>query len=286
MNVLSLFDGVSCGKVALDRAGIEIDTYYSSEIDEYPQMVSKANHSDIIYLGDITLWRSWDIDWSSIDLLLGGSPCQGFSSAGKQLAFDDPRSSLFFTYVEILNHIKICNEDVKFLLENVKMKKEYLDIISGNLGVKPVFINSNSFSAQSRQRFYWCNWDIAEVIDQGVTLNDVLDIGYYSDREKSYCIDANYAKGSNFMRYFYRNSRQIVFENGYLPIVTSEATANTEMREQGNRWRKLTVKECCRLQTLPEDYFDFEGMSDVKSYKCIGNGWTVDVIAHILKSIN
>lgn len=284
MNILSLFDGISCGKVALDRAGIKVDTYYSSEIDEYPQLVSKNNHEGIIYLGDITLWRSWTIDWSSIDLLLGGSPCQGFSSAGKQLAFDDPRSSLFFTYVDILEHIKSFNKDIKFLLENVKMKKVYLDIISDKLGVQPVFINSSSFSAQSRQRFYWCNWKIEGVVDSGVILNDILDGGYWSDRDKSYCIDANYSKGSNFMRYFYRNSRQIVFEKGYLPKVTSESTANTEMREQGNRWRKLSVAECCKLQTLPETYFDFIGSSDSKSYKCIGNGWTVDVVAHILKS--
>lgn len=286
MNVLSLFDGISCGKIALDRAGIKVDNYYASEVDEYPQVVSKHNHEGIHYLGDVTKWKQWDIDWQSIGLLIGGSPCQGFSSAGKQLAFDDPRSSLFFTYVEILNHIKSYNKDVKFLLENVKMKKEFLDTISDNLGVEPVLINSSSFSGQSRQRFYWCNWDIAEVSDQGVTLNSVLDAGYYSDRQKSYCIDANYAKGSNFMRYFYRNSRQIIFENGYSPTVTSEGTANTEMREQGSRWRKLNIAECCRLQTLPEDYFDFVGASSAKSYKCLGNGWTVDVIAHIFKGIN
>jgi len=133
MNVLSLFDGISCGMIALERAGIEVDKYYASEIDKYAAKVSEANYPDIIRLGDVADWREWDIDWPSIDLLIGGSPCQGFSFAGKQLAFDDPRSKLFFVYVDILNHIKALNPNVKFLLENVRMKKEYLDVITKEL---------------------------------------------------------------------------------------------------------------------------------------------------------
>ena len=125
MKVLSLFDGISCGMVALERAGIPVDAYYASEIDKNAITISQKNYPNIIRLGDVTKWREWDIPWAEIDLLIGGSPCQGFSFAGKQLNFNDPRSKLFFEFVDILNHIKTHNPNVKFLLENVGMKKEY-----------------------------------------------------------------------------------------------------------------------------------------------------------------
>lgn len=147
MNALSLFDGISCGRVALERAGITIDNYYASEIDKGAIAISNKNYPDIIRLGSVEDWKSWGIDLSKIDLLIGGSPCQGFSVAGKQLNFDDPRSKLFFEYVDILNAIREKNPNVKFLLENVKMKKEYSDIITKYLGVKPIEINSSLVSA-------------------------------------------------------------------------------------------------------------------------------------------
>jgi site-specific DNA-cytosine methylase len=130
MNVLSLFDGMSCGQIALERAEIKINKYYSSEIDKHAIKVTQANYPDTIQLGDIKLWREWKIDWSSIDLVMGGSPCQGFSFSGKQLNFEDPRSKLFFEFAEILSNVKQHNPNVKFLLENVKMKKEYEEIIN------------------------------------------------------------------------------------------------------------------------------------------------------------
>lgn len=133
INVLSLFDGMSCGQIALNRIGIKPSKYYAAELDKYAITVTQANYPGTIQLGDVTKWREWDLDWASIDLLIGGSPCQGFSFAGKQLAFDDPRSKLFFVYVDILNHIKSVNPNVKFLLENVKMKKEFLDVITESL---------------------------------------------------------------------------------------------------------------------------------------------------------
>jgi DNA (cytosine-5)-methyltransferase 3A len=133
MNILSLFDGMSCGRIAAERAGLDVDNYYASELDKYAITVTQANWPNTVQLGDVTKWREWDIDWASIDLLIGGSPCQGFSFAGKQLAFDDPRSKLFFVYVDILNHIRSLNPDVKFLLENVRMKKEFLDVITESL---------------------------------------------------------------------------------------------------------------------------------------------------------
>lgn len=186
MNVLSLFDGISAGQVALERAGIQVTSYYAAEIDKYAIKVTMANYPNTIQLGDVTKWREWDIDWSSIDLLIGGSPCQGFSFAGKQLAFDDPRSKLFFVYVDILNHIRSVNHNVKFLLENVKMKREYLDVISEQLGVEPVFINSALVSAQNRQRYYWANWEFGQPEDKGVTWGDVRENGvneyYYTEK--------------------------------------------------------------------------------------------------------
>ena len=175
MNILSLFDGISVGYLALQRAGVEVNKYYASEIDEYAIQVSEKNYPDIIRLGDVQDWKRWDIDWSSIDLLIGGSPCQGFSFAGKQLNFEDERSKLFFEYVDILNHLKAVNPDIKFLLENVRMKKEYQDIITEHLGVQPVMIDSTLVSAQRRKRVYWTNIaDIKPPCDKGILLKDIV----------------------------------------------------------------------------------------------------------------
>lgn len=282
MNVLSLFDGMSCGQIALERSGIKVDNYYASEIDKYAIAVTQKNYPETKQLGDISNWREWNIDWKSIDLVFGGSPCQGFSFAGKQLAFDDPRSKLFFTFVDILNHIKLVNPEVKFLLENVKMKKEFLDVISSYLGVDPKFINSSLVSAQNRQRFYWSNiiFDVPE--DKGIVLNDILD-GFVSDRDKSYCIDANYGKGSNIKRYFHRSSRQIVFKKGHLIAKPGIEEANTIGKEMKGLWRKLSVNECELLQTIDIDHT--VGVPEFERYKMLGNGWTVDVISHIFEGL-
>lgn len=210
LTVLSLFDGMSCGRITLDKMGIIPKAYYASELDKFAIKETQENWPDTIQLGDVTKWREWDVDWSSIDLLIGGSPCQGFSFAGKQLAFDDPRSALFFVYVDILNHVKSANPDVKFTLENVKMKKEYLDVITEYLGVEPVFINSALVSAQNRQRYYWANWDVTQPEDRGILLADIIESGAV-DRDKSFCIDANYFKGGSLKNYLEKKRRQLVF---------------------------------------------------------------------------
>jgi len=175
MKVLSLFDGMSCGQIALNKAGVKYDTYYASEVDTNAITVTQTNYPNTIQLGDVTKWGEWDIDWAGIDLVMAGSPCQGFSFAGKQLAFDDPRSALFFEFVLILGRVRANNPNVKFLLENVRMKKEFEDIITMYMGVPPVMINSNLVSAQNRVRFYWTNIEGAGVPeDKGIMLKDIV----------------------------------------------------------------------------------------------------------------
>src|SRR5210317_815435 len=179
MKVLSLFDGMSCGMIALDRLGIKVDKYYASEIDKYAIQVSQNNYPEIIQIGDVCDIKAED--YQDIDLILAGSPCQGFSFAGKQLAFDDPRSALFFEFIRLLKEIK----PKYFLLENVKMKKEYLQIISEQVsecypeisfGIEPLFINSSLLSAQSRQRYYWTNIpNIKQPEEKGIVLRDILE---------------------------------------------------------------------------------------------------------------
>ena len=217
MNVLSLFDGMSCGMIALDRLGIKVDNYYASEIDKYAIQVSAANYPEIIQVGDVCDLKSKD--FKDIDLILAGSPCQGFSFAGKQLAFDDPRSALFFEFIRLLKEIK----PKYFLLENVKMKKEYLQIISEQVsacypeitfGIEPIFINSSLVSAQSRQRYYWTNIpNVEQPKDRGIVLKDILEDGFDTERDKSHCLDANYYKGSSVENYFKKSRRQMVFKD-------------------------------------------------------------------------
>lgn len=158
INVLSLFDGISCGRVALERAGISIGNYYSSEIDKYAIKVSQKNYPDIIQLGDVIQWRNWKIDWSSIDLIIGGSPCQDLSCAGKGAGLEGERSKLFFYYIEILGHCKRNNPNVLFLLENNNsMSTLNKQRISDFIGCDFIKINSNLVSAQNRDRLYWTN---------------------------------------------------------------------------------------------------------------------------------
>ena len=179
MKVLSLFDGMSCGQIALDQLGIPVETYYASEIDKYAIQVTQANYPNTIQVGDVCNLNSKD--FADVDLIMGGSPCQGFSFAGKQLAFDDPRSALFFEFIRLLKAIK----PRYFLLENVRMKKEFLDIISQEVskcypemafGIEPILINSSLLSAQSRQRYYWTNIpNIQQPEDRGIVLRDILE---------------------------------------------------------------------------------------------------------------
>lgn len=215
MKVLSLFDGMSCGQLALNRLGIKVDTYYASEIDKYAMQVTQANFPETIQVGDVC--NLDPNDFKDVDLMLAGSPCQGFSFAGKQLAFDDPRSALFFEFIRLLKEIK----PKYFLLENVKMKKEYLQVISEQVsacypeipfGIEPIFINSSLVSAQNRQRYYWTNIpNITQPEERGIVLRDILEENpaenpvkdtkrnrrhYKNLDEKSLCMTATMYKGA------------------------------------------------------------------------------------------
>jgi len=304
MNVLSLFDGKSSGYTALELAGISVTNYYSSEVDKYAIQVSHAIHQNQTRLGDVTKWREWDIDWKSIDLVIAGSPCQGFSFAGKQLAFDDPRSKLFFMFVDILNHIKSLNHDVKFLLENVKMKKEYMDVIDEHLGVKSIMIDSALVSAQNRKRHYWTNIPTDEPLDRKIMLTDIIE------RSENLPKGQSYRGKSKCLQVGVRNSQLGDSHEWYSPYVTIRARGNNKGGVRGldgktpcvtsSSWqencfvfdgdvdRRFSVRECFRLQTVPEHYIDKIlacGVSNSQLYKIAGNGWTDEVIAHIFRGL-
>jgi DNA-cytosine methyltransferase len=306
INVLSLFDGMSCGQIALARAGVKVGNYFASEIDRHAIQVARENYPNTKHLGGVKKVKGFDLP--RIDLLIGGSPCQGFSFAGKQLNFDDPRSKLFFEFVRLLKE----TNPKYFLLENVLMKREYQDVISEQLGVEPILINSALVSAQNRRRLYWTNIPrVAEPKDKNILLEDIVDSGIV-DRNKSYCIDANYFKGGNLNQYFKKHRRQLVFcgalrgrylvdgkrQDGKMKTA-GLTTQRMEVRYDGKTncltsvqkdnhlvfidgFRKLTPLECERLQTVPENYTSC--VSNTQRYKMLGNGWTVDVVAHIFSS--
>ncbi|KYC55572.1 MAG: DNA cytosine methylase [Candidatus Methanofastidiosum methylothiophilum] len=327
MRVLSLFDGISCGQVAFERAGIHIDSYYASEINKYAISITQKNYPKTIQIGDVTTVNGL----KDIDILIGGSPCQGFSFAGKQLNFIDPRSRLFFDYVRVLEEVK----PKYFLFENVKMKKEYTDIITKHLGVEPIEINSALVSAQNRKRLYWSNIQgITQPKDKGILLQDIIheNTDYADWRELSRYIvpfdktlqilDKEVQRGK--IGYFGKDSRanRVYYIHGKAVTLCGEAGGGAAKMEQyffgcitpdrvnkrqngqrfneGNKFytltaqdqhgvltegyiRKITPIECERLQTLPDNYT--EGVSNTQRYKMLGNGWTVDVIAHILKML-
>ena len=326
MNVLSLFDGMSCGQIALNRLGIKVDNYYASEIDKYAIEVANRNYPDTIQLGDVIKVNGSKLP--QIDLLFGGSPCQGFSFAGKQLNFNDPRSALFFEFVRLLKECK----PKYFLLENVRMKQEYQDIISQYLGVKPIAINSSLVSAQNRHRLYWTNIQVTSLPDdQRIILSEILEdnvngeyqepyvklngktsgqIGFvgkktrqsgriYSTDGKSATIRANGGgQGANTGLYQIKCG---AIRGRQLTLGSSKYTQMIEVREDcktntlttvkkdnvvigsESHYRKLTPTECERLQTVPDGYT--LGVSNTQRYKMLGNGWTVDVIVHLLKNI-
>lgn len=337
MNVLSLFDGMSCGQIALNRIGLKPQNYFAAEIDKHAIKVTQENYPDTVQLGDVTQVTAKNLP--QIDLLIGGSPCQGFSFAGKQLNFSDPRSALFFEFTRL---IKECKPKY-FLLENVIMKNEYQKVITEMLGVEPVEINSSLVSAQNRRRLYWTNIPgINQPGDRGIKLKYILqpftDEKYVvtgkwlewlkrngKERIKKKFLSVNTEKGIRMTARKYANwngnfvtcaaSRGRYKVNGVrqdgkmktkgltsqeLEFRKDEKTNCLTSVQKDNliievdskniidilnntKVRRLTPVECERLQTVPDNYTS--SVSDTQRYKMLGNGWTVDVICHILKNM-
>tara|TARA_R100001082_G_scaffold98289_3_gene66513 strand:+ start:774 stop:1904 length:1131 start_codon:yes stop_codon:yes gene_type:complete len=375
MNWLNLCSGGETGRQAVKELGLPVTNWFSSEIDKFAIKVADDNHDDITHLGDIrtVIEKTKNLP---IDVMLCGSPCQGFSVAGKGLNFEHPQSKLFFEFVKIYKYHYERFPRMKLLFENVKMKKEWQDIIVNTLqeinpNLKLHIINSSIVSAQNRVRMYITDFDFEIPKDKDIKLKHIIECGCV-DREKSYCLDANYWKGGNLKTYFKKSRRQLVFGDGCKQIgvadlkgydiikrvysVEGKSPALTTMQgghrepkilcrpasitgrrldKQGIRkdndlsipitqtlevsdkdksrclstltkdtvvsplpvgrypdayenktlqWRKLTVKECCRLQTLPDDYC--KSVSNSQGYKILGNGWTNEVIKFILKGEN
>jgi len=267
--VLSLFDGMSCGQIALERAGIKYNEYYASEIDKHAIKVAIKNYPNTKQFGSVTEIKGTDLP--PIDLLIGGSPCQGFSTAGKELNFDDERSKLFFEYVRLKNE----TNPKYWLLENVSMKKEFRDIISKFLGCEPVMINSSIITGQNRPRYYWTNILFSMPKDKNISVSDCLDIP-----------NAKIGQPQPYPRNYKELGLKRVERIEYRTDGKSNAIITNPQKnllKTNDGYRKLTPVECEKLQTVPLNYTDC--VTDGHRYKMLGNGWTIDVIAHILSFI-
>tara|TARA_R100000329_G_scaffold15795_1_gene16307 strand:- start:22 stop:1017 length:996 start_codon:yes stop_codon:yes gene_type:complete len=299
---------MSATQQALKELGVPVSLYYASEIDSYAIKITQKNFPNTIQLGDVCNVSIAD----HIDLIVAGSPCQDLSRAGKGKGLAGERSGLFFEAIRIIKEAKAINPNVKVLIENVKMKQEYMDAMSEALSealgerVTPQLLNSRLVSAQNRQRLYWYNWEtIEEPEDRGIMLKDILEDGYV-DRDKSHCLDANYFKGGNLKSYFEKHRRQLVFSKdglchigdadlsgnqtikrvyhseGKAPTLTTMGGGHREPKVYTGdmKFRKLTPLECERLQTFPDGYCD--GVSNTQAYKMLGNSFTVEMVKCIL----
>jgi len=301
MKVLSLFDGISCARVALERAGIPVELYIASEIDKYAIQISSKNYPDIVHVGDVKdiAGVKDPLSCYSYDLLIGGSPCQDLSIAKRnRKGLSGDRSGLFWEYVRILLS---CNPKY-FILENVaSMPKEAMEEITDILGVQPIMINASLVSAQNRKRLFWTNIpNVTQPSDKGILLKDIL-INGIAEREKSLVVTATYSRACP-QDYFGKSSRQLIkvghFNKGgqgdrvysiqgksvTLSALGGGRGAKTGLYETNlGTYRKLHPIECERLQGLPDNYT--EGVSNTQRYKTLGNAFNVDVVAHILSFI-
>jgi DNA (cytosine-5)-methyltransferase 3A len=301
MNVLSLFDGLSCGQIALNRTNIRYNKYFASEIDKHAIKVTQHNYPNTIQLGDVTQIKGFNLP--QIDLIIGGSPCQGFSFAGKQLNFEDPRSKLFFEFIRLKNEL----QPKYFLLENVVMKQEFQNVITEFTGVQPIKINSSLVSAQNRERLYWTNIpDVTQPNNKNINLYDILeDIGvdgeYFDKTKLNKATILGRRLDSRGKRMDYDKTIPITQclevratnrdKSNCLTTVAKDNVLTTlpigrhvDAFKKNLPFRYFTIKEYCRLQTVPDTYFDGVA-SENQIRKMLGNGWTVDVIAHIFKKI-
>ena len=278
MNVVSLFNGMNTGRQALENVGIKVNKYYSSEIKPYAIELTQHHFPDTIQVGDVTKWKEWNIDWKNIDLILSGSPCQDLSAAGKRAGINGSRSSLFFVFVEILNHIKTLNPNVLFLQENVgSASKLDVGIMSRALGVYPVRINSKLKTAQLRDRYYWSNiktketmfdivTDIPQPKDLGIMFKDIVTGGNV-DTDKHTCLNTGSGKGGSQKYLKHRN----------------ETTGMLTLIQENEIVRTVNKIEMCRLQGFSDDYCDI--LTTAKAGSLLGDGWTLPIIEHIFNFI-
>jgi len=289
MNVVSLFNGMNTGRQALENVGIKVNKYYSSEIKPYAIELTQHHFPDTIQVGDVTKWKEWDIDWKSIDLILSGSPCQDLSSAGKRgirAGINGSRSSLFFVFVKILEHVKSLNPKVLFLQENVgSASKLDVGIMSRALGVYPVRINSKLVTAQLRDRYYWSNiktkqtmfdivTDIPQPKDKRIYLKDIITSGEVK-RKKANCLTQGLIE---------KNGRHKVKDfNNWQKFLLKRPCSMVILITENNFVRLPNNIEMCRLQGFPDNYCDI--LSDIKAGSLLGDGWTLPIIEHIFKYI-
>ena len=288
MKVLSLFDGMSCGQLALERASIKVEQYYASEIDDNAIKVTQHNFPNTIQVGDVC---SLDTNqFSEIDLLIGGSPCQGFSIAGNKLNFEDERSKLFFEYVRMKNELN----PKYFLFENVKMKDEIADIIDEMLGAKRVYIDSRDFTGHIRKRYYWTNIPIDTWEKKDIKIKDIIDDNIPFDKDMKFFLDRTvYNPSMSYDGIITINPRdnkgkqtwqrgRVYDIKGNCPTICA-SLFDLNITKDHKMYRKLTIEECERLQGVPTGYTSCVKKNEAG--KMLGNGWTVDVIAHILKGL-
>ena len=275
INVLSLFDGMSCGQIALERAGVKVNNYFASEIDKHAIAVTKHNYPGTIHVGDVTKLKSSSLP--NIDLLIGGSPCQSISNLGDRSGLDG-KSGLFFEWLRLKEE----TNPKYFLLENVVGNKKAVQQITDLVGVEPVVFNSNLVSAQNRARLYWTNIDFTLPENKGIVLKDVLD------KEPSHCSTLSESR----LKWLLSDKGQMSVSKKYSAIdpikancltARSDASWNCNYVTRNGVITKLSPEEYEKLQTVPIGYTSTARTSE--RYRMLGNGWTVDVIAHILKNM-
>lgn len=281
MIVVSLFNGMNTGRQALENCGFHIEKYYSSEIKPYAIELTQYHFPDTIQVGDVTKWREWEIDWSKVDLILSGSPCQDLSAAGKRVGLHGKKSSLFFVFIDILNHCKSLNPNVKFLQENVgSASKLDVGIMSRALGVYPCRLNSSKLTAQLRDRYYWTNiktketmfdlvTDIPQPKDRKIYFQDILTSGT-TKRKKSPCL----LEGT-----ISKNNSKDLFSENWQKYLKKRPSGMIILIEEGDLVRLPNKIEMCRLQGFPDNFVDI--LDDNKAGSLLGDGWTLPIIEHI-----
>lgn len=277
--------------LALDRAEINYDMVYYAEIDKYANNVTEHHFPSDVALGDVTKWREWNIDWSSIGLVGAGFPCQAWSVAGKQLGDKDERGMLFWTTLEIISHVLKHNTNAKFIMENVKMKKDFEEYITHHttqaLGyVEKTLINSALVSAQNRNRYYWTNFEVIQPDGCNLILRDVIqenpcDSLFLTEKAYAYMNKEGNGWTASGVTRMQHNDNKL---DGKAKTLTANMYKGVPYGVVSELGRRLSVIECEILQTFPKNWTS--KISNTQRYKCVGNAWTVDVIAHILKQAN